>query len=86
MNFNQFAKKHGGLKANVFRRDAPWLGSLFGDSKDEREYIERQSDDKVWTLVCEGRDYFLVPGDKQVSNRLGNIVTKKSGSEKIQIK
>lgn len=86
MNFNQFAKKHGGLKANVFRRDAPWLGSLFGDSKDEREYIESQAADNVWTLVCEGRDYFLVPGDMQTANRLGNIVTKKSVSKKIQIK
>ena len=27
MNFNQFARKHGGLKANVFRRDAPWQGT-----------------------------------------------------------
>ena len=86
MNFNQFAKKHGGLKANVFRRDAPWRGSLFGSSKDEREYIERQAEDKVWTLVCEGRDYFLVPGDQTASNKLGNIVTKKSATEKIQIK
>jgi hypothetical protein len=85
MNFNQFAKKHGGLKANVFRRDAPWEGSLYGNSREEREYVNSQSPDKVWTLVSEGRDYFLVPGDKVVSNKLGNIVTKKSGSEKIQI-
>ncbi len=85
MNFNQFAKKHGGLKANVFRRDAPWEGSLFGNSQEEREYVNNQSPDKVWTLVSEGRDYFLIPGDKVVSNKLGNIVTKKSGSEKIQI-
>ena len=85
MNFNQFAKKHGGLKANVFRRDAPWQGTLFGNSKEEREYIERQSDDNVWTLVCEGRDYFLLPGNADVKNKLGNIVTKKSVSQKIQI-
>lgn len=85
MNFNQFARKHGGLKANVFRRDAPWLGSLFGSSKEEREYIESQAADKVWTLVCEGRDYFLVPGDIQSANRLGNIVTKKIASQKIKI-
>jgi hypothetical protein len=85
MNFQKFAKKHGGLKANVFRRDAPWDGSLYGSSKEEKQYIKSQSPDKVWTLVSEGRDYFLIPGDKVVSNKLGNIVTKKSGSEKIQI-
>jgi hypothetical protein len=86
MNFQQFAKKHGGLKTNIFRRDAPWSGSLFGSSQEEREYIKNQSQDKVWTLVCDGRDYFLIPGDQEENNKLGNIVTKKSGSEKIQIK
>ena len=86
MNFNQFAKKHGGLKANVFRRDAPWDGSLYGSRHEKKQYIKSQCPDKVWTLVSEGRDYFLIPGDKVVSNKLGNIVTKKSGSEKIQIK
>lgn len=86
MNFNKFAKSHGGLKINIFRRDAPWLGALFGSSKDEREYIKSQPQDKVWTLVCEGSDYFLVPGDEPVLNKLGNIVTKKSATEKIQIK
>ena len=85
MNFNKFAKKHGGLKANVFRRDAPWQGTLFGSSKDEREYIERQDKDKVWTLVCEGSDYFLLPGNADVKNKLGNIVSKKLATKKIQI-
>jgi hypothetical protein len=85
MNFNQFAKKHGGLKANVFRRDAPWEGSLYGSSKEEREYIESQSPDKVWTLVSENRDYFLIPGDIDTPSKLGNIVTKKITSKKIKI-
>jgi hypothetical protein len=85
MNFQKFAKKHGGLKANVFRRDAPWDGSLFGSSQEEREYIRRQSADKVWTLVSENRDYFLIPGDIDTPSKLGNIVTKKISTEKIQI-
>jgi hypothetical protein len=82
MNFQKFAKKHGGLKANVFRRDAPWDGSLFGSSQEEREYIRRQSADKVWTLVSENRDYFLIPGDIDTPSKLGNIVTKKISTEK----
>ena len=87
MNFNQFAKEYGGLKANVFRRDAPWMGSLFGNSKEERDYVKRQSPDKVWTLVSEGRDYWLMPGDVFVPSKLGNIVTKKISKEnKIHIK
>lgn len=86
MNLKEFAKEYGGLKANVFRRDAPWMGSLFGNSKEERDYVKRQSPDKVWTLVSEGRDYWLMPGDVFVPSKLGNIVTKKIGSQKIQIK
>lgn len=86
MNLKEFAKEYGGLKANVFRRDAPWMGSLFGNSKKERDYVKRQSPDKVWTLVSEGRDYWLMPGDVFVPSKLGNIVTKKIGSQKIQIK
>lgn len=85
MTFQKFSKKHGGLKANVFRRDAPWSGSLFGNSQEEREYIESQSPDKVWTLVSEGRDYFLIPGDNDSPSKLGNIVTKKITSKKIKI-
>ncbi len=86
MNLKEFAKEYGGLKANVFRRDAPWMGSLFGNSKEERDYVKRQSPDKVWTLVSEGRDYWLMPGDVFVPSKLGNIVTKKIGSQKIQIR
>ncbi len=85
MKFQKFVKKHGGLKANVFRRDAPWSGSLFGSNQEEREYIGKQSADKVWTLICENRDYFLIPGDIDTPSKLGNIVTKKISTEKIQI-
>ena len=87
MNLKEFAKEYGGLKANVFRRDAPWMGSLFGNSKEERDYVKRQSPDKVWTLVSEGRDYWVLSGDHLIANKLGNIVTKKISKEnKIHIK
>ena len=85
MTFVKFAKAHGGLKANVFRRDAPWRGSLFGNSAEERKYIREQDANKVWTLICEGSDYFLLPGNADVKNKLGNMVTKKLATKKIQI-
>tara|TARA_R100001510_G_C7645976_1_gene203282 strand:+ start:411 stop:671 length:261 start_codon:yes stop_codon:yes gene_type:complete len=86
MEFSKFAKIHGGLKANVFRRDAPWRGALFGNSVEERKYVREQKQENVWTLICEGRDYFIVPNDIHVPNKLGNIITKKQSTEKIQIK
>lgn len=85
MTFVKFAKEYGGLKVNVFRRDAPWRGSLFGNSVEERKYIREQDANKVWTLICQGSDYFLIPGDEPVLNRLGNIVTKKNSTSKIKI-
>ena len=87
MNITGFAKKHGGLKLNIFRRDAPWMGALFMDTKEEREYIEKQHPDRVWSLIVEGPEYWLVRGDVDSISKLGNIVVKKdSDHKKILIK
>ena len=85
MNFNQFARKHGGLKANVFP-EMP-LGRVLCSVAVKMN--ESTSNVKIKTRYGHWSARVVITSSCQcnadVKNKLGNMVTKKLSTSKIQI-
>jgi hypothetical protein len=85
IEFKDFAIKYGGLKPNTINLDASWGGALFSSKGDERvrvlDHVIRNHN-AIWTLMTEGTDYVIRPGDVVSRDRVGSFISKKRWRDK----
>lgn len=63
---------------------APFDGYMYEPFNKEFEYIRNQSKDKVWTIIDDGDDLYLISGF-HIINSVGYIVTKMPYKTKNEI-
>tara|TARA_R110002012_G_scaffold196381_1_gene364820 strand:+ start:1350 stop:1637 length:288 start_codon:yes stop_codon:yes gene_type:complete len=85
IDFKDFAIKYGGLKPNTMNPTSNWGGALFSSKGDERvrvlEHVQRNRK-SIWTLVRDGIDFYIKPGDVVSRDRMGSFISKKRWRDK----
>ncbi|MGI9363366.1 MAG: hypothetical protein ACR2O7_17735 [Parasphingorhabdus sp.] len=75
MTFDQWCEKYRTVQ-NTLRPDAPHDGLMFETYGAEQEYVRRQAEDCIWTLI-ETENGFAILSGWHVVNRFGYFVTER---------
>lgn len=87
MNYDEWEEKYKPIQVRSLIPSAPlseFSGTMFDTIGFQKEIVSLQQDDKIWTLVEEDGESYIISGWHFV-NRMGYFITKNPWTENVLV-